>query len=356
MGLSPYIRRIRESIGHDLMLLPAVAVLPRDDAGRVLLVRQIDSGRWGTIGGSVEVDEAPETAGTREAAEEAGVAVELTRVLAVHGGPQFRVIYPNGDEVSYVSTLYEARVVAGQPRPDQDETSEVGWFHPDELAKLDLAAFARHTFIALGWLNEEGVKQRLRAAYDARAEQRDTMADAPWKQLERERFLDRIHSTDARTLLEVGAGNGVSGRFFADQGIDVTCIDLSPELVARCRTKGLTAHVMDLTRLDFANRTFDAVFAMNCLLHVPRTDLKGVLESVRSVLRDDGLFYWGQYGSAEPFEGTFADDDYEPKRLFSLLTTDEIRTAAADVFTEVDYRLIPLDGARWGYHGLVLRP
>lgn len=154
MPLSPYVARVRESIGHDLLLLPAVAVLPRDDRGRVLLVRQTDYGLWGTIGGSVEVDESPETSAVREAAEEAGVTIEITKLVAVHGGPQFRMTYPNGDEVSYVSAIYEARVVGGQPRPDHDETTDVGWFHLNELAELDLGAFARHTFMALGWLKE----------------------------------------------------------------------------------------------------------------------------------------------------------------------------------------------------------
>ena len=53
----------------------------------------------GTIGGSVEVDEAPETSAVREAAEEAGVTVEITELVAAQGGPQFRATYPNGDVV-----------------------------------------------------------------------------------------------------------------------------------------------------------------------------------------------------------------------------------------------------------------
>jgi ADP-ribose pyrophosphatase YjhB (NUDIX family)/ubiquinone/menaquinone biosynthesis C-methylase UbiE len=355
MPVSPYIARIRESVGHDLLLLPAVAVLPRDDQGRVLLVRQIDSGRWATIGGSVEIDEAPETSAVREAAEEAGVTVEITKLVAVQGGPQFRTTYPNGDEVSYVSVIYEARVVDGRPRPDHDETSDVGWFGLEELATLDLGAFARHTFTALGWLDEDDTKRRLRVAYDARAAQRNAMDDAPWKQAERDRFLEAMREHGSARLLEIGAGHGISGRFFADQGLDVTCIDLSPGLVAHCRAKGLTAHVMDFAHLQFAPDSFDAVFGMNCLLHVPRAELHAVLRSVRCALRPRGLFYWGQYGSDVPFEGTFEDDSYEPKRFFSLLTSEEIQRAAADVFTTVDYKKISLVGHRWGYHGLVVR-
>lgn len=189
--MSPYVRRLRKSIGHDLLLLPAVSVLPRDTEGRILLVRQADSGQWATIGGSIEVDEDPATAAVREAEEEAGITIELTRLVTAHGGPQFRMTYPNGDQVSYVSIVYEAQAVAGEPAPDHDETVEVGWFDPDELRDLDLGDFARHTFVALGHLTlgdrtaTQGVRD-LRRAYDAKADVREAMAECLWKQDERE--------------------------------------------------------------------------------------------------------------------------------------------------------------------------
>ncbi|WP_129669993.1 NUDIX domain-containing protein [Phytoactinopolyspora endophytica] len=153
MPISPYIRRLRQSIGNDLILLPSVAVLPRDDDGRILLVKQSDTGTWATIGGAVEVDEDPATAAVREAEEEAGVVVELTRIITALGGPQFRLTYPNGDKTAYVSLVYEARVIGGSPRPDHDETIDVGWFHPHELARIDLGDFAQSSFTALGFLN-----------------------------------------------------------------------------------------------------------------------------------------------------------------------------------------------------------
>ncbi len=150
--MSPYLRELRQSIGHDLVLLPAAMVLPRDDDGRVLLVRQADTGQWATIGGSVEVDEDPAGAAVREAAEEAGVEVRLTRLMTALGGPEFRLTYPNGDQTSYVSLVYEARVVGGSPAPDNDETLGAAWVRVDELEAIDLGEFARSTFRALGWL------------------------------------------------------------------------------------------------------------------------------------------------------------------------------------------------------------
>jgi hypothetical protein len=76
------------------------------------------------------------------------------KLVGVLGGPRFRVTYPNGDETAYVSAVYEARVSGGSPAPDGDETTEVGWFAPDELSAADLGPIARATFEELGWLRD----------------------------------------------------------------------------------------------------------------------------------------------------------------------------------------------------------
>jgi 8-oxo-dGTP pyrophosphatase MutT (NUDIX family) len=148
VAISPYIARLRRRIGTDLLLVPTVAVLPRDANGRILLVRQSDSGRWATIGGTIEPDESPEDAARREAEEEAGVAVRLGRLVAALGGSEYRITYPNGDQAACVPIVYEATVESGQPTPDNDETSEVGWFHPDDLDTLDLNDLNRHLLAA----------------------------------------------------------------------------------------------------------------------------------------------------------------------------------------------------------------
>lgn len=150
MAISPFIARLRRLVGHELLVLPSVAVLPRDDRGRVLLVRQADTGQWATIGGAVEPDEAPADAAVREAREEAGITVELGGVRAVVGGPRLRIRYPNGDETSYVSTVFDARVAGGVPRPDGDETTGVAWFAVGELSRADLSGITRALLTAAG--------------------------------------------------------------------------------------------------------------------------------------------------------------------------------------------------------------
>ncbi|MBO0869207.1 MAG: class I SAM-dependent methyltransferase, partial [Micromonosporaceae bacterium] len=123
----------------------------------------------------------------------------------------------------------------------------------------------------------------LREAYDARAAWRDQQAKQAWKLAERKAFRGRL--TPGARLLEIGAGTGQDSAYFQAEGFAIVAADLSPVMVEHCRAKGIEAHVMDFLHLDFPAGSFDAVFAMNCLLHVPNRDLPAVLAAVRSVLR-----------------------------------------------------------------------
>ena len=151
MAIAPYIRRLRELVGHELLVLPSAAVLPRDCDGRVLLVRIRDTGQWAAIGGAIEPDESPEQAALREADEEAGVTLRLGPILAVLGGPEFRITYPNGDQTSYVSTVFDATVVGGTPTPDGDETMAAQWWSPDALPHGEMSGFTRALLAAVGF-------------------------------------------------------------------------------------------------------------------------------------------------------------------------------------------------------------
>ncbi|WP_158607695.1 NUDIX domain-containing protein [Flexivirga caeni] len=158
MPVSPHIARLRAKVGHDLLVLPSVAVLPVDEAGRVLLVRQTDFGTFGTVGGAIDEDESPADAACREAREETGLDVELTGLVGAIGGPEFRMTYPNGDQVAYVSIVYMARIIGdAMITPDGDEVDAAQWFAREELCAPAVSAFALSTFRAIGWIDERVV-------------------------------------------------------------------------------------------------------------------------------------------------------------------------------------------------------
>jgi 8-oxo-dGTP pyrophosphatase MutT (NUDIX family) len=150
MAISEYLRSVRERVGHDLLLLPAVSVLVWDDDGRLLLMRSTETGRWQTIGGVVDPDESPWDAARREALEESGLTVHLDRVRACLGGPGYRVHYPNGDLCSYVCTVFDASIVDGDLTTDDDEVAELRWLEPGEIPELDLDPLNVHLLADVG--------------------------------------------------------------------------------------------------------------------------------------------------------------------------------------------------------------
>ena len=196
----------------------------------------------------------------------------------------------------------------------------------------------------------------LRAAYDGGADWRDGVSKEGWKLAEREAFRDRL-APGAR-LLEIGAGTGQDSLYFQQQGFGVVAADLSAAMVERCRQKGIEAHVMDFLRLDFPAGSFDAVFAMNCLLHVPNHDLPAVLAAVRAILRPGGLLFVGVYGAQdgdESTEGPIDDDRHVPPRFFSWRTDERLLGFAADARFEV-VEFHPVDTGRgYRFQSLTLR-
>jgi SAM-dependent methyltransferase len=198
------------------------------------------------------------------------------------------------------------------------------------------------------------VRDSLRRAYDGAADQRDRKVKEPWKLAERAAFLHRLQQANCTRMLEIGAGSGQDSVFFASHGLDVVATDLSAAMVALCRDKGLDARVMDFSQLDFPAESFDAVHAMNCLLHVPNAELPAVLASIARVLRPDGLFFLGVYGGDGAKEGPSDSDDHVPARFFSWRTDEQIVQFASESFDIVDFHIAQAD-TQYRFQSLTLR-
>ncbi|TMV47231.1 class I SAM-dependent methyltransferase [Paenibacillus mesophilus] len=191
-------------------------------------------------------------------------------------------------------------------------------------------------------------------AYNNHAEERNHMQAADWKVRERGQFLDMLKRSKAATLLEIGSGPGRDSLFFSQEGLDVTSTDQSPEMVRLCREKGLKAEVRSFDALGFPDRSFDAVFGLNCLLHVPKSELRRSLEEIRRVLKPDGLFYMGVYGGPDS-EGIWEKDSYEPKRFFAMYSDENLLKAVSGTFEIVYFNTEPLGEGNPHFQSLVLK-
>jgi SAM-dependent methyltransferase len=195
----------------------------------------------------------------------------------------------------------------------------------------------------------------LRTAYDRKVDERAHKPLEPWKIEERARFIQLLQQEGKQTLLEIGAGPGHDSLVFQENGFIVTCTDLSPEMVKHCQEKGLNAQVMDFAHLDFPPESFDAVYARNCLLHVPKHDFPGILEKIRILLRPGGLFFLGQYGGGDQ-EGIWEGDHYEPKRFYARYLDERIKEIVTSVFTLLSFKRVLLeDGSTGHFQSIILR-
>ncbi len=162
------------------------------------------------------------------------------------------------------------------------------------------------------------------------------MGESDWRWALAERFLELLAKEPAPKLLEIGAGVGYTSAWFAERGVEVIATDLSASQVELCRAKGLEAHVRDMYDLGFPDESFDAVWAMNCVHHVPADDFGGVLAGIRRVLRPGGLFYLGVWGGQDE-AGVYDDDFYPPPRYFCMRSDETLRREVGRVFEVLSF-------------------
>jgi SAM-dependent methyltransferase len=125
-------------------------------------------------------------------------------------------------------------------------------------------------------------------------------------------------------------------------------------MVRLCQEKGLNARLMDMVDLDFPDDSFDAVYALNSLLHLPKAELPIVLQDIRRVLRPNGLFFLGVYGGYD-FEGIWELDSYDPKRFFSFHSDERLKQVVTEQFTLLSFKQIVPGDNNIHFQSLTLR-
>ncbi|BFH60551.1 8-oxo-dGTP diphosphatase MutT [Paenibacillus azoreducens] len=333
-------------------MIQVAAAIIENEQGRILIARKRtgkpQADMWEFPGGKLEAGETPQECLKRELREEMQINIEPYAWFGTndhhYGEKHIRLI------------AYKARFIGGAIKlTDHDEfrwvdLHELGeyTFAPADVKFVEMLMADKRAMKGdepLGEVvaeteenNEEllDVKSTLRQAYDNHADLRNSAELEGWKADERDHVLDVFRSHHVRSILEIGAGPGRDSLFFKEHGFDITAVDLSEEMVRLCKEKGLRARVMDFYHLDFADCSFDAVYAMNCLLHVPKAQLHVVLTEIKRILKPSGIFYLGLYGGMST-DGIWEQDSYKPKRYFAMYPDEEIERIIKGYFQIEDF-------------------
>ncbi len=137
--LPAWVRRRAVHAGAPSYTVGAVLVL-RDPDGRILLVRQRHTGGWALPGGLLRHGETPESAVTREVAEELGIAVSAESLP-----PPTAVVDPRARRVDLVFGL---RPEVVEPTVDGLEVLDAQWFAPEAVPESAAGAVLRQCGIA----------------------------------------------------------------------------------------------------------------------------------------------------------------------------------------------------------------
>ena len=143
-----YIKDMRKQIGHAPMLSAGATVVVIKN-NKILLNHRSDTNTWGIPGGALELGETLQETAARELKEETNLEADSFILLNVFSGKDFYFVYPNGDELYSVVTLFLAEGATGDLKITDDESFELKYFSKDELPNLESRAKA-----IIDWLIE----------------------------------------------------------------------------------------------------------------------------------------------------------------------------------------------------------
>lgn len=126
--------------------LAVYLLLVRD--GKVLLTRRYRTGwrdgDWSMVAGHIEAGETASAATVREAAEEAGVAVQPGDLRLVH------TMHRKSLDYDYIDIFFTADTWQGEPRiAERDKCDAMEWFPPDAMPQNTLPYVRQGILFAL---------------------------------------------------------------------------------------------------------------------------------------------------------------------------------------------------------------
>ncbi len=124
-------------------------------------------------------------------------------------------------------------------------------------------------------------------------------------------------------VLDVGCGSCRDIEYFKEEGLEVTGIDNSDEMITEAKKEGYEIKKMDVRKLTFKKDTFDGIWCMATLADIPKEDNKKVIEQFYKVLKEKGIIFIAtKQGQGERIE---QKERYEnAPRFYAYYTQQEL--------------------------------
>ena len=131
--ISAYIKKIREKIGNQRLILPGVRAVIVNEKEEILFQKRGDFKIWRLPAGCVELNESALDALKREIRKETGLEILKATPFALYSHPRYSFAYPNGDEVQIFTLAFVVRNFRGEFKIDKDEPSDLQFFAVDDI-------------------------------------------------------------------------------------------------------------------------------------------------------------------------------------------------------------------------------
>ncbi|NUT72761.1 bifunctional 2-polyprenyl-6-hydroxyphenol methylase/3-demethylubiquinol 3-O-methyltransferase UbiG [Pseudarthrobacter sp. C4D7] len=124
-------------------------------------------------------------------------------------------------------------------------------------------------------------------------------------------LLETVVERRPLEILDVGCGHGVNLKMFSDLGAITTGFDFSPAMLSVAHTISPSSLLVqgDFMAHDW-DAKYDLVFAKAFLHLFPFHDCPKIIQSMKSIVRDDGLIYLATTLAATSDEGYIVKHDY----------------------------------------------
>lgn len=127
--------------------------------------------------------------------------------------------------------------------------------------------------------------------YDACASEISDFSFPRLPQYQLNQFISNL-SKNAK-VLDVGCGCGRDVSYLMEEQYDVIGVDLSKGMIneAKKRVEGGNFILMDMLDLKFDKESFDGIWCMASLDHIPKDIVPGVVGKLYDLLSDKGVLY-----------------------------------------------------------------